>query len=753
MTNKSFENILFKIARESAISFDSVKNTIELLNEGCTVPFISRYRKEKTGNLNETQVFFIKDEYERLKNLESRRQSILKSIEEQGKLTEELQENILKAETLSVLEDLYLPYKPKRKTRATIAREKGLEPPALHILEHQPTDVYTVAASFVNAEAGLSSPEEVLSGIKDIISEIISENAGLREVLRNYYHQHAVLKSRVIRGKEKEGEKFEQYFDWEEPLKICPSHRMLAIRRGEKENFLMMEIIVDDEELFNIIKLFYPIKSGGCAGFIKECIVDAAERHLKTAMEAEMRLYYKEKADKDAVEVFAANLRELLMAPPLGMRRILAIDPGFRTGCKVAALDETGNLLEDTVIYPHEPQYQKAEAEFVILALIAKHKIEAIAIGNGTAGRETEAFVRSIPELPKNIVVTMVNESGASVYSASEIAREEFPDKDLTVRGAVSIGRRLADPLAELVKIDPKSIGVGQYQHDVDQTLLRKKLDEVVESCVNSVGVEVNTASAHLLSYVSGIGPVLAQNIVRYRALHGPFRSREELKNVEGMGLKKFEQCAGFLRIRNGINPLDSSAVHPERYPLVEKIARHMNCDVSELISNPQMLKKIDKKMFLDENTGIFTLDDIMSELEKPGRDPRRDFEVFSFDDNVKEIYDVREGMVLPGIVSNVTNFGAFVDIGVHQDGLVHVSEISDTFIDDPRKILKPGQKVKVKVLEVNIEKRRISLSMKLSQTGEKQKNCSEMKNGDVNVKMKDALNELKKMFSAGKRK
>jgi uncharacterized protein len=752
MTNKSFENILLKIAREAAISVDSVKNTIALLDEGCTVPFISRYRKEKTGNLNETQVFFIKDEYERLKNLESRRQSILKSIEEQGKLTEELKENILNAETLSALEDLYLPYKPKRKTRATLAREKGLEPLALHILEHQPPDIDSLAASYVNAGAGLNSPEEVLSGTKDIISETISENAGLREALRNYYHQHAVLKSRVIRGKEKEGEKFEQYFDWEEPLKNCPSHRMLAIRRGEKENFLMMEIIVDDEGLFDIIKRFYPIKPGGCTNFMKECMADAADRHLKTAMEAEMRLFYKEKADKDAVEVFAANLRELLMASPLGMRRILAIDPGFRTGCKVVALDETGNLLEDTVIYPHEPQLQKAESEFIILALVAKHKIEAIAIGNGTAGRETEAFVRSIPELPKNLIVTMVNEAGASVYSASEIAREEFPDKDLTVRGAVSIGRRLADPLAELVKIDPKSIGVGQYQHDVDQSLLKKKLDEVVESCVNSVGVELNTASVSLLSYVSGIGPALAQSIVRHRVFHGPFRTREDLKNVEGMGPKKFEQCAGFLRIRDGINPLDASAVHPERYALVEKMARHLNCEVAELVSNPEKVKKIDKKIFLDDNTGIHTLNDIISELEKPGRDPRREFEVFSFDENVKEIHDVREGMVLPGIVSNVTNFGAFVDIGVHQDGLVHVSEISDAFVDDPRKVLKPGQKVRVKVLEVNTERKRISLSMKQSQTGESVKKSPSGKNAEK-MEMKDAINELVKMYSLGKRK
>ncbi|MCX8079776.1 MAG: RNA-binding transcriptional accessory protein [Bacteroidia bacterium] len=751
--DNNLHKIVKSISLSSGISEISITNTISLLEEGCTIPFISRYRKEKTGNLDDVQISFIKNEYERLKNLEQRRQTILNSINEQGKLTPELKEKILKAGTLSQLEDFYLPYKPKKKTKAAIAREKGLEPFALKILQDQPDDLEELYSEFLNNAENQISFQEVLSGAKDILSELISEEPELREAIRNYYHKHAVLKSRVIRGKEKEGIKFEQYFEWEEHLRTCPSHRMLAIRRGEKEGYLMMDIVVNNGELFDIIKKFFPSKPNASGKFLMECMEVAIERHLKTSMEAEMRLHYKEKADKEAVEVFAANLRELLMAPPLGMKRILAIDPGLRTGCKVVALDQTGRLLEDTVIYPHEPYYKKDEAEFILLALIARHKIEAIAIGNGTAGRETESFVRAIPELPKNIIVAMVNEAGASVYSASDVAREEFPDKDVTVRGAVSIGRRLADPLAELVKIDPKSIGVGQYQHDVDQTLLKNKLDEVVESCVNAVGVELNTASAELLSYVSGIGKSLAQNIVRHRNTFGPFSSRETLKQVEGMGPKKFEQCAGFLRIREGSNPLDASAVHPERYALVEKMADSLGCSVAELMQKPELAKKIDKQKFLDENTGLATLDDILKELEKPGRDPRKEFEVFSFDDTVKTLEDLREGMVLPGIVSNVTNFGAFVDVGVHQDGLVHVSELSDTYVDDPRKFVKPGQKVQVKVLEVDVERKRIALSMK--QSGFDVKHARQPSQKIISVEhmdMKDALAELANKFNMKKR-
>lgn len=705
--------LYFKIADDLKIDSKQVKATVDLLDEGATVPFISRYRKEVTGSLDEVQVLAIKTEIERLRQLEQRRESILKSIEGQGKLTEDLKEKILAADTLSKLEDLYLPYKPKRRTKATIAREKGLEPLAQLILEQKNNDVFAAALEYVNKEKEVENPEDALQGARDIIAEIISEDAIVREGLRKLFKETAIVKSRVIKGKEEAGEKFEDYFEWEEKLANCPSHRMLAMRRGEKEDVLILDITVDEEAAHDLLKKQFVSSRGECAQQIQMAIEDGYKRLLSPSIEAEIRLFTKQLADEKAIQVFADNLRELLLASPLGQKRILGVDPGFRTGCKVVALNAQGKLLEETVIYPHEPQRRTTEAENVILAFCAKHDIEAIAIGNGTASRETEQFIRNIDVLPKNIPIIVVSEAGASVYSASEVAREEFPDKDLTVRGAVSIGRRLADPLAELVKIDPKSIGVGQYQHDVDQGALKNKLDDVVMSCVNGVGVELNTASKQLLAYVSGIGDTLARNIVEFRNENGPFRSRKDLLKVPRMGEKVFEQCSGFLRIRDGVHPLDKSAVHPESYHIVEKMAKDLNCGIEELMNDKELRKKINLNNYVTETIGLPTLKDIMAELEKPGRDPRKSFEVFSFDENVHEISDLREGMRLPGIVTNVTNFGAFVDVGVHQDGLVHISQLSDAFVDDPNTVVKVGQKVWVNVTEVDVKRKRIALSMK----------------------------------------
>jgi protein Tex len=705
--------LFFKIADELNISTQQVNATVKLLDEGATVPFISRYRKEVTGSLDEVQILTIKTEIERLRQLEARRESILKTIDGQGKLTEELKEKILEADTLSKLEDLYLPYKPKRRTKATVAREKGLEPLAQFIFAQTSPNVFEEALKFVDKEKGVENPEEALQGARDIIAEMISEDAVIRDLIREQFKRSAIIKSRVIRGKEEAGEKFEDYFEWEEPLAACPSHRMLAMRRGEKEDVLILDIVIDEEQAVETIQRKVITSRGEAADQIKEAIADGYKRLLSPSIEAEVRLLSKQQADEKAIQVFADNLRELLLASPLGQKTILAIDPGFRTGCKVVALNAQGKLLEDTVIYPHEPQRKTVEAENVVLAMCARHNVEAIAIGNGTASRETEQFVRKIDVLPKSIAVIVVSEAGASVYSASEVAREEFPDYDLTVRGAVSIGRRLADPLAELVKIDPKSIGVGQYQHDVDQSLLKQKLDDVVESCVNGVGVELNTASKQLLSYVSGIGPTLAQNIVEYRNAHGAFRSRKQIMEVPRMGEKVFEQCAGFLRIRDGVHPLDKSSVHPESYHIVEKMAADLNCTIDDLIVNKELRKKINLQNYVTDTVGLPTLKDILNELEKPGRDPRKSFEIFSFDENVHEISDLREGMRLPGIVTNVTNFGAFVDVGVHQDGLVHISQLSDTFVDDPNKVVKVGQKVWVHVTEVDAKRKRIALSMK----------------------------------------
>lgn len=706
--------LFFKVADILSLNTQDVTATIRLLDEGATVPFISRYRKEVTGNLDEVQIINIKNEIDRQRQLEQRRESILKSIESQGKLTPDLANSIYDAETLSKLEDLYLPFKPRRRTKATIAREKGLEPLALFILEQKSNLIFEEAEKYLSAEKEVPSVLEALQGARDIIAEIISEDAIVRETIREQFKKTAIIKSRVIRGKEEAGEKFEDYFEWEEKLATCPSHRMLAIRRGEKEDILIMDIIIDNDEAIQLIeRKIITNRNGECATQLKQAIEDGYKRLLQPSIEAEMRLFTKQLADEKAIVVFADNFRELLLASPLGQKSILALDPGFKSGCKVVALNKEGKLLEDTVIYPHEPQRRLVEAEMVVLAFCQRHNLEAIAIGNGTASRETEQFVRNIDVLPKSIPVIVVSEAGASVYSASDVAREEFPDKDVTVRGAVSIGRRLADPLAELVKIDAKSIGVGQYQHDVDQNHLKNKLDEVVGSCVNAVGVELNTASKELLSYVSGIGPTLAQNIVSYRNEHGEFKSRKQLLDVPRMGDKVFEQCAGFLRIRTGNHPLDKSAVHPESYYIVEKMATDLNCSIDDLMEQKELRKKINLQNYITETIGLPTLKDILNELEKPGRDPRKSFEIFSFDDSVHEIKHLREGMRLPGIVTNVTNFGAFVDVGVHQDGLVHISQLSDTFVDDPNKIVKVGQHVWVNVTEVDVKRKRIALTMK----------------------------------------
>ncbi|MDP2386124.1 MAG: Tex family protein [Bacteroidota bacterium] len=742
--------LFFKIADRLNIDSKQVTATVGLLDEGATIPFISRYRKEVTGSLDEVQVMQIRDEIERLRQLESRRAAILKSIEGQGKLTEELKEKIEEADTISKLEDLYLPYKPKRRTKATIAREKGLEPLALMIFEQKNIDLDTEVMAFVSEEKEVKNPKEAFQGARDIIAEMVSEQAEAREQMRNLFKRTAIIKSRVIKGKEEEGEKFKDYFEWEEPIAQCPSHRMLAMRRGEKEDFLILDIKPEDEDAIRLLNKQFVTSNNECSKQVIEAIEDSYHRLLQPSIEAETRMMHKELADTKAIQVFADNIRELLLAAPLGQKAILAIDPGFRTGCKVVALNKQGKLLEDAVIYPHEPQRKVVDAQHVIMAMCAKHDIEAIAIGNGTAGRETEAFVRKIDVLPKEIHVIMVNESGASVYSASDVAREEFPDYDLTVRGSVSIGRRLADPLAELVKIDAKSIGVGQYQHDVDQTLLKNKLDEVVSSCVNAVGVELNTASKQLLTYVSGLGPALAQNIVEYRNENGPFKSRKELMKVGRMGEKVFEQAAGFLRIRDGVHPLDKSSVHPESYHVVEKMATDAGCGIEELMQNKELRKGIKLVNYVTDTVGLPTLQDIMKELEKPGRDPRKSFEAFAFADGIEKPEDLRIGMKLPGIVTNVTNFGAFVDVGVHQDGLVHISQLSDTFVDDPNKVVKVAQQVTVTVTELDLKRNRIALSMKSDPDSVPIKGSSAPKKEEIKYDANDmgsALAALKQKF------
>ncbi|HET6990870.1 MAG TPA: Tex family protein [Bacteroidia bacterium] len=702
-----------KVAILLGIDVKQVEATIELLDEGATVPFLARYRKEVTGSLDEVKIMDVRDKMAMFRELEKRRKYILETIEEQGKMTDELRNQIVKADSVLQLEDLYLPFKPKRKTRATAAREKGLEPLALKIFEQGNFDVQAEAAKYIDAEKGVADADDALDGARDILAEMISENIEARDGLRKLFRETALVRSRVVAGKESEGEKFRDYFNWDEKLMVCPSHRMLAMRRGENEGILLLDFAPDLDSALQLLEKKFVKGRGEVADQMKAAVSGSYKRLLQPSLETEFRELTKEVSDNKAIEVFAQNLRELLLSSPLGQKTILAIDPGFRTGCKVAVLDKQGKLLEHDVIYPHNGNRERTEAEDTLFRLIAKHRIEAISIGNGTAGRETEEFIRKIPELPKEISVVMVSESGASIYSASAVAREEFPDLDLTVRGAVSIGRRLADPLAELVKLDPKSIGVGQYQHDVDQSLLKKKLDEVVESCVNAVGVELNTASKQLLSYVSGIGPAIAKSIVDHRDENGPFRSRKDLKKVARLGEKAFEQAAGFLRIRDAKHILDRSAVHPESYPIVEQMAKDLSCEIDDLIRDKELRGKIDPKKYVTETVGLPTLKDILAELEKPGRDPRKTFEVFKFQDGVNSIEDLREGMRLPGIVTNVTNFGAFVDIGVHQDGLVHISQLADQFVDDPNKVVKVQQQVMVTITEVDVPRKRIALTMK----------------------------------------
>jgi uncharacterized protein len=700
-----------KLAAEFSIAEKQVIATVSLLDEGATVPFISRYRKEMTGSLDEVQVAGIRDRIQQMRELDKRREAILNSLTEMGKLTPELQAQINAAETMVLLEDIYLPYRPKRKTRASIAREKGLQPLADLLFAQNKFDVEAEAEKHISEDKGVASLEEALGGARDIIAEHISEDAAVRTKIRELFMEKGSFKSKVITGKETAGIKYKDYFEWEEPVKSAPSHRILAMRRGEKEEILFLDVLPPEDEAIDQLEKAFITGNNAAADQVKQAITDGYKRLLRPSMETEVRLITKKKADEEAIRVFAENARQLLLAAPLGQKRTMAIDPGFRTGCKVVCLDEQGKLLEYTAVFPHTGAGQAKEAEKTIRHLFEKYNIQAIAIGNGTAGRETELFVRKL-NLPGAEVV-MVNESGASIYSASEVAREEFPDKDVTVRGAVSIGRRLMDPLAELVKIDPKSIGVGQYQHDVDQNKLQASLDDTVISAVNAVGVELNTASKQILSYVSGLGPQLAQKIVEYRDENGAFKHRDQLKKVPRLGDKAFEQAAGFLRIHNAENPLDASAVHPERYTLVAQIAKDKGCTVNDLMRDDKLRQSIPLQKYITETVGLPTLTDIMAELAKPGRDPREKFEAFSFTEGVNSITDLKAGMKLPGIVTNITAFGAFVDIGVHQDGLVHLSQIANRFIKDPNEVLKVQQQVEVTVTEVDVARKRITLSMK----------------------------------------
>lgn len=698
------------IAQELSLSERKVQNTVGLLKEGATIPFISRYRKEVTGSLDEVQVGAIKSALKKLEELESRRQTILSAIEEQGKLSPELKARIEATYDPTELEDLYLPYKKKRKTKATVAREKGLEPLANTIFEQNNQDVETLALKYLNDD--VPDIEEALQGARDIIAERINEDEQARNRIRHAFKRDATIRSKIARNKEEEGAKYRDYFDFEELLSKCPSHRLLAIRRGEEEGLLRVQIGPDEEEaLYQLEKIFIQ-SSGEAAQQIKEAIKDGYKRLLSPSIETEFRNLAKDIADEEAINVFTENLRQLLLAPPLGQKSILALDPGYRTGCKLVCIDRNADLLHNTTIYPHPPQNQAFEAMEIIQSLVDRFNISAIAVGNGTASRETMALCQKI-KFTRPIEVYLVNENGASIYSASAIAREEFPDKDVTVRGAVSIGRRLMDPLAELVKIDPKSIGVGQYQHDVNQSKLKESLDTTVESCVNSVGINLNTASKHLLTYVSGLGPTLAKNIIEYRSEHGQFSKRSELKKVTRMGAKAFEQCAGFLRVHNSKNPLDNTAVHPESYPIVEQMAKDLNTNITKLIEDSNLRKQINLRSYITETIGLPTLNDIMDELAKPGLDPRGEAKTFSFADDIKSIGDVQPGMVLPGIVTNITKFGAFVDIGIKEGGLVHVSQLADKFVKDPADIVKLQQQVRVRVMEVDIKRGRVSLSMK----------------------------------------
>lgn len=700
------------IAAALNLGISFVQNTITLLESGATIPFIARYRKEMTGSMDETVIMAIRDRLVQLKDLDSRRETVLKSLTEQEKLTPELEAAVNNAATMAELEDIYLPYRPKRKTRASIAREKGLEPLAKIIFAQQCDDIEAKAMEFINPGKGVIDPKGAIAGASDIIAEWISEHGYCRKRIRYLYQRESLIKSRAVKGKEEEGANYQSYFNHEEPLWHSPSHRILAIFRGESEGFLRVSVEVNEQKAEDILEKLFVKGNNACSAMVKETIADSCKRLLFPSMETEMRQWIKAKADEEAIRVFVENLRQLLLAPPLGQKNVLAIDPGFRTGCKIVCLDRQGLLLHNETIYPHPPQNEVKESINKIKSLVNAYKIEAIAIGNGTGGRETERLIRSIP-FDRELIALSVNESGASVYSASPVARKEFPDYDVTVRGAVSIGRRLMDPLSELVKIDPKSIGVGQYQHDVDQTALQKSLEDTVVSCVNKVGVEINTASEELLTYVSGIGPNLAKNIIEYRNMNGPFRMRSEFRKVTRFGEKAFEQAAGFLRIRDGENPLDRSAVHPESYHIVDRMARKMNCTVADLIEKAGLRIQLKPEDFIDDKAGLPTLQDIIQELAKPGRDPRQQFEIFEFDKHVHSIGDLRNGMRLPGIVTNITNFGAFVDIGVHQDGLVHVSQMSDRYVKDPNDIVKLNQKVMVEVTNIDIPRKRIQLTMK----------------------------------------
>ncbi|MEL7531142.1 MAG: Tex family protein [Bacteroidota bacterium] len=703
-----------KIAGELSLQQRQVNATLQLLREGATIPFMARYRKEVTGSLDEVQLGQIRDRSEQLEALDKRRESILKSLEERELLTDALKSAINKADSLNTLEDIYLPYRPKRRTRATIAKERGLTPLAQAIAEQRGNyDPYTEAEAFVDPEKEVPDVAAALQGARDIIAEWTNEDADARARMRILFMNKAIVSAKVMRGKEEEGIKYKDYFEWNEGIAKIPSHRLLAMRRGEKELILSLSIRPEEEEAVALLERQFLQGHSPSSEQLSLAIKDAYKRLMGPSMETEVRVATKDKADEEAINVFVENLRQLLLAAPIGKKRMLALDPGFRTGCKVVALDELGNLKENTAIYPHPPINKSSAATAIIHDLVARHNIEVIAVGNGTAGRETEAFLGTIG-LPKEIPIVMVSESGASIYSASQVAREEFPDQDLTVRGAVSIGRRLMDPLAELVKLDPKSIGVGQYQHDVDQNALKKSLDDTVISCVNGVGVEVNTASKQLLTYVSGLGPSLAQNIVKYRAQNGPFQSRKALKKVPRLGDKAFEQAAGFLRIRGAKNPLDSSAVHPESYKIVEQMAKDLGVSVSDLVEQEPLRKQIQLQKYVSDTVGLPTLKDIIEELAKPGRDPREQFEVFQFAVGVNDINDLHEGMVLPGIVTNIVDFGAFVDVGVHQDGLVHLSQMAYKYIKHPTEVVKVHQKVQVKVIGLDIGRKRINLSMKL---------------------------------------
>lgn len=705
------DEILFKlVADKLKLGLNGVKNTILLLQDGASIPFISRYRKELTGSMDELQVAMIQRELNYFTELEKRKASILKTIAEQGALTPELEKKISETFDAQELEDLYLPYKPKKRTRATIAREKGLEPLAKLLMGQFEWEIEKKARAFLNEQ--VETIDDAMAGARDIVAEWISENSRARDAVRFLYKRSAVIESKLVKNKEAEAQKYRDYFDWKEALQRCASHRFLAIKRAEKEGFLKVSISIDEAQALEKLEQVFLRGNTSCRGHMQMAIRDSYKRLLAPSIETEYTQQWKQRSDGEAIRVFAENLRQLLLAPPLGPKRVLAIDPGFRTGCKIVCLDETGVLLHNETIYPHPPQREVREAAKKLTTLVSSYKIDAIAVGNGTAGRETEQFIKYL-RFDRELSVYSVNEDGASIYSASKIARDEFPGYDVTVRGAVSIGRRLMDPLAELVKIEPKSIGVGQYQHDVDQKLLQENLDQVVESCVNNVGVDLNTASQHLLTYVSGLGPQLARNIVEYRAENGRFVSRRQLLEVPRMGAKSFEQAAGFLRIPGAENPLDQSAVHPESYPLVEQMARDLSSTVEILISSEEMRKKINLNAYVNKQVGLPTLNDIMKELAKPGRDPREQIRLFEFDDQLKTIEDLKPGSIVNGIITNITRFGAFVDIGIKENGLIHVSQLTDQYIDDPAKVVRLNQHVKVKVMEVDLVRKRIQLSMK----------------------------------------